>query len=100
MEHQISARIIDNQDRLGTVPSSQGTSIIEEATPGFTTFHLRSYYTYSRNLSFTAGVENLFDRNYQEHLDLRLRGPADFPGDVTRVLQPGITPYFGVDWTF
>jgi outer membrane receptor protein involved in Fe transport len=97
---EFGARIVDDQDRLGTVRSAGGTTIIEEATPGFTTFHLRSYYTYSRTLNFTAGIENLFDRNYQEHLDLRLRGPVGFPAPITRTLAPGITPYFGVDWTF
>jgi iron complex outermembrane receptor protein len=97
---ELAARIVDNQDRLGTVRSSAGTEVIEEATPGFTVWHLRSYYSYSRDLTFTAGIENLFDRNYQEHLDLRLRGPTGFPGDITRTLAPGITPYFGIDWTF
>ena len=97
---ELAARIVDNQDRLGTVLSTGGTEVIEEETPGFTVWHLRSYYSYSPNLTLTAGVENLFDKNYQEHLDLRLRGPSGFPADVTRVLAPGITPYFGVDWTF
>jgi outer membrane receptor protein involved in Fe transport len=97
---EFAARIVDNQDRLGTVRSSSGTEVIEEETPGFTVWHLRSYYNYSQNLAFTAGIENLFDRNYQEHLDLRLRGPSNFPGGITRTLAPGITPYFSVDWTF
>jgi outer membrane receptor protein involved in Fe transport len=97
---EFAARIVDNQDRLGTVRSGAGTEVIEEETPGFTVWHLRSYYNYSSNLTFTAGVENLFDRNYQEHLDLRLRGPTGFPGGITRALAPGITPYFGIDWTF
>jgi iron complex outermembrane receptor protein len=97
---ELAARIVDNQDRLGTVRSSGGTEVIEEETPGFTVWHLRSYYNYSRDLTFTAGIENLFDRNYQEHLDLRLRGPTGFPGGITRTLAPGITPYFGIDWTF
>jgi outer membrane receptor protein involved in Fe transport len=97
---EFAARIVDNQDRLGTVRTGRGLETIEEETPGFTVWHLRSYYNYSRDLTFTAGIENLFDRNYQEHLDLRLRGPDSFPGGITRVLAPGITPYFGIDWTF
>ncbi|MEX2142237.1 MAG: TonB-dependent receptor [Pirellulales bacterium] len=97
---EFASRIVDNQDRLGTVRTGRGLETIEEETPGFTVWHLRSYYNYSRDLTFTAGVENLFDRNYQEHLDLRLRGPEGFPGGITRTLAPGITPYFGVDWTF
>jgi outer membrane receptor protein involved in Fe transport len=103
---ELAARIVDNQDRLGTVRSFNPVTlspveVIEEETPGFTVWHLRSYYSYSQNLTFTAGVENLFDKNYQEHLDLRLRGPSGFvPAEPTRALAPGITPYFGVDWTF
>lgn len=98
---EFAARIVDNQDRLGTVRAGDGTvDVIEEQTPGFTVWHLRSYYNYSNDLSFVAGIENVFDRNYQEHLDLRLLGPAGYPFDATRVLSPGITPYFGVNWTF
>jgi outer membrane receptor protein involved in Fe transport len=101
---EFAARIVDNQDRLGTVRSFDpvtfsDTEVIEEETPGFAVFHLRGYYNYTPNLTFTGGIDNLFDRNYQEHLDLRLRGPDGF-GPVTRALAPGITPYFGVDWTF
>jgi iron complex outermembrane receptor protein len=108
---EFAARIVDNQDRLGTVRTGVfegrplGIETIEEETPGFTVWHLRSYYNYSQNLTFTAGIENLFDRNYQEHLDLRLRGPSGFTertglDQITRTLAPGITPYFGIDWTF
>ena len=41
------------------------------------------------------GAENLFDRNYFEHLNLRL--PADGTFTDTVVLSPGLTPYLGVE---
>jgi hypothetical protein len=37
----------------------------------------------------------MFDRNYFEHLKLRL--PAEGAFDQTIVLSPGITPYFGIE---
>ena len=77
-----------------------GVDQIEEATPGFTIVNVRGYYTYSKNLSFIGGIDNLFDRNYQEHLDLRLLGPTPGIANPTRVLAPGISPYVGVQWTF
>ncbi len=75
-------------------------SVLEEATPGLTVWHLRTYYNSTDNLRLIAGIENLFDKNYQEHLDLRLLGPTGFGSPPSRVLSPGFTPYFSVEWTF
>ncbi|TWU21992.1 vitamin B12/cobalamin outer membrane transporter [Novipirellula artificiosorum] len=95
-------RIVDNQDRLGTlrpVPASGSTVPIplETDTPGFATSYLRGYLRPRDHVNITAGIENLFDRNYYEHLNLRL--PADPANDFaqTIVLSPGITPYIGVE---
>lgn len=96
-------RIVDNQDRLAsyrpTAAAGPGAPAIEleTATPGFTTSYLRSYLRPNDTVSITAGVENLFDKNYFEHLNLRL--PADPINGFgeTVVLSPGVTPYFGVE---
>jgi outer membrane receptor protein involved in Fe transport len=74
--------------------------VIEERTPGFTVWNLRTYYNYTKDFTLVAGIDNLFDRNYQEHLDLRLLGPSYFPGPATRVLSPGFTPYFALNWVY
>lgn len=74
---------------------------LELETPGFTTVTLRSYFNYSENLTFVGGVENLFDNNYIEHLDLRLPAaqfqnaflPAEF------AWAPGVSIYGGFEWT-
>jgi len=67
---------------------------------GFTTSYIRGSYDWTKNFHLVAGIDNLFNRSYQEHLDLRLLGPTGFPAPPTRVLSPGITPYFGLDWDF
>jgi len=104
---ELAARMVHSQHRLGTVRlgSPPVPEILEEATPGFTVWGLRSYYNFHKNLNLVAGIDNLFDRTYQEHLDLRLIGPTSgtpptpvFP--ATRVLEPGFTPYLGVRWLF
>ncbi|WP_197231622.1 hypothetical protein [Novipirellula artificiosorum] len=85
--------------RLRPVPASGSTVPIplETDTPGFATSYLRGYLRPRDHVNITAGVENLFDRNYYEHLNLRL--PADPANDFaqTIVLSPGITPYIGVE---
>ncbi|MBN2023833.1 MAG: TonB-dependent receptor [Pirellulales bacterium] len=98
---ELGTRIVNTQNRLGTVLllGSQKTTI-EERTGGFAVWHLRGYYNHTKNLRFVAGIDNLFDRAYQEHLDLRLLGPTGYPHDPTRVLSPGFAPYFATEWTF
>lgn len=103
------ARIVDNQDRLGTIRQggTNTTVPLETATPGFTVWELRSYYNYSRNLSIIGGIYNVFDRTYLEHLDLRLPeqtippvpvGGTFFPAQFA--FRPGFTPYVGLEWTY
>ena len=100
---ELACRIVDDQNRLGIIRSSGQRVTAEEATPGFALWHLRGYWNRTESCSFVAGIDNLLDRSYQEHLDLRLRGPTGangFPTDPTRVLSPGFTPYMGVNWIF
>jgi len=100
-EIELACRIVDNQNRLGTIRTFRDqTVVLEEPTPGFAVWHLQGNYNYTKNFKLVAGIDNLFDRTYQEHLDLRLDGPVGFPSDETRVLAPGITPYFAINWTY
>lgn len=95
-----AAMTFDDQDRLGGLRSGPNIVTVEEATPGFTVWHLRGFWAYSRNVRFTGGVENLFDRNYLEHLDLRLPASPIDGIPPLQLLAPGITPYVGMEWTF
>jgi len=97
---EFAARIVQDQERIGLlrVTGQNAVTTSESRTPGFTTFLLRGYWNVNPNLSLVAGVENLFDKSYLEHLDLRL---PDDPGNGfvgTQVLAPGVTPYFGFEW--
>ena len=63
---------------------------------------MRGFYNITEDLHLLAGIENLFDRTYLEHLDLRLPVQPVAAGDdiaAFSVLSPGITPYIGVEWT-
>ncbi len=104
---EVAARIVNDQSRLGALRTGQGdVTVIEERTPGFTVWNVRGYYNHTKNLRLTAGIENVFNLPYQEHLDLRLLGP-NYPGsgapifaNPTRVLSPGFTPYASVQYVF
>lgn len=82
---ELSARIVDNQDRIAT-------SLLESATAGFTTWDLRGTYQPAAidGLILVSGVENFTDKTYREHLDFRSPTGAS-------VFQPGANFYFGVD---
>ncbi|MEM7455566.1 MAG: TonB-dependent receptor [Planctomycetota bacterium] len=75
---EFAARIVDNQDRIAT-------SLEEVATPGFTTFDIRTYRRWNQFL-LTAGVENLGDKFYREHVDYR---------SGLGVFRPGVNYYVG-----
>ena len=99
---EYGARIVNDQDRLGALRIGTANVVdiieLEERTPGFAVLHVRGYWNATDSLNFVAGVDNLNDRNYLEHLNLRLPDDGNFTG--TRVLAPGITPYFTMEWTY
>jgi iron complex outermembrane receptor protein len=102
-----NVRIVDDQNQLGVlrIGSTQviGEDTFELRTPGFTVYNLRGYYNVTDNFNVIGGIDNVFDKQYLEHLDLRyaaqpLPGGGQIPG--TRVLSPGFSPYMGVEWTY
>ena len=99
---EFGSRIVDNQDRLASLRrvGVPGVERLEVETPGFTTFYLRAFANVTENFSLVGGVENMFDRTYLEHLDLRLPEDPVNGFAATQVLAPGITPYLGGEWTY
>jgi outer membrane receptor protein involved in Fe transport len=79
---------VDDQDRVAL-------SLLESPTAGFTIFDLRSYWRPRRGVLLVAGVENLFDKTYREHLDFRSDDPRSLP-----TLQPGANFYVGGELTY
>lgn len=61
------ARFVNSQDRVAI---GQGNIVGQDIgeTSGFAVFSLNAGYRATENLIFTAGIDNLFDRNYAEHL--------------------------------
>ncbi len=81
---EFSVRMVAAQDRIAA-------SLQEIATPGFVTFDTRSYWRLTDDLLFIAGVENLTDEFYREHLDYRTG---------LGVFRPGINFYFGTELAY
>jgi outer membrane receptor protein involved in Fe transport len=99
----VGARMVTTQDKLGVIRMAGASTTVEERTPGFTTCYIRGVWNCSKHLRLYGGVDNLFDTNYQEHLDLRLSGPygpQPFPDGTTRVLAPGISPFAGLSLVY
>lgn len=80
-------RAVDRQDRVdpgsGTI---FGTDIGE--TAGFGVLSINGGYRPGKNLLLTAGIDNVLDRTYAEHLG---RGFADLGTVTGRVNEPGRT---------
>lgn len=89
---ELGVRMVGPQNQVAYLlgnPASGGTN--ELPTAGFTVVDIRGYWAITKNCLATAGIENLFDRFYREHLDYRSGGG---------VYQPGINGYFGLRVTY
>jgi outer membrane receptor protein involved in Fe transport len=94
-------RLVAAQHRIGYLRddfSATTSTPVESPTGGFYTSYVRGYYNLSQNFHLVGGIDNMFNRNYIEHLDLRLRGPAVTPGGITNAFAPGFTAYAGLEW--
>ncbi len=80
---EFMARIVATQDRIAS-------TLDEIETPGFTTLDLRSYFRV-KSMLVTAGVENIGDTFYREHVDYR---------SGLGVFQPGIGYYLGTEVSY
>ena len=97
---EMGMRAVARQGRVGLIRTAGVPDqflAIEQATPNFITADLRAYLNYSENLSFVGGIENMFDTNYVEHLDLRLQ-PQNGAFPALFAFSPGFTFYSGIQW--
>nr|WP_242112112.1 TonB-dependent copper receptor [Luteimonas aquatica] len=67
---------------------------------GFATVAVNAGYRFDERLVLTAGIDNLFDRDYSEHLNLS--GSADFgyPADPVRIHEPGRTGWMKLTYAY
>lgn len=92
-------RVVARQDR---VAFDQGNVVGRDLGPsaGFATFALNGGYRLNDRVQLTAGIDNLFDRAYSEHLNLA--GSADFgyPADPVRINEPGRSAWLKLNFTY
>ncbi len=81
---ELSFRYVTQQDRISTIYG-------ETETPSFALVDLDATYRFNKVLSVAAGVHNLFDEAYYEHLNRSVQG------NVTRsIYAPGRNIFFSV----
>lgn len=92
-------RIVAAQDR---VSPGQGNVVGRDlgASPGFAVFSLNGGYRFSERLQLTAGIDNLFDRNYSEHLNLGGNSAFGYPSEPVRIHEPGRTAWAKFNWKY
>ncbi|MBM5460984.1 TonB-dependent copper receptor [Pseudomonas sp. P66] len=72
-----------------------------EKSAGFGVFSLNGSYKVSKNLKLSAGVDNLFDKAYAEHLNLAGNAGFGYPAsDPQAINEPGRTLWTKVDLSF
>ncbi|MBS3936083.1 MAG: TonB-dependent copper receptor [Sulfuritalea sp.] len=59
------------------------------STPGFSTFAINGSYRFDKRLLLAAGIDNLFDRKYAEHISKAGATIAGYNPATTRVNEPG-----------
>lgn len=91
-------RFVDAQNRVAV---NQGTIIGQDlgTTPGFAVFSLNAGWRFGLHATLTAGVDNLFDKTYAEHIS---RGGVAVAGYLvtTRVNEPGRTLWAKLNVSF
>lgn len=73
---RINVRMVSEQNRVSA-------AFDEQTTPGFVTASASLVYNPCRYATFTAGVENMFNNSYYEHLNRRIIGTTE------RLYEPG-----------
>ena len=92
-------RAVAHQHRVAT---GQGNVVAQDLGPsaGFATLALNAGYRFSDSLSVSAGVDNVFDRAYSEHLNLAGSADFGFPADPVRINEPGRTAWLKVNYRY
>lgn len=93
-------RVVAHQGRIA---QDQGNVVGYDfdESPGFAVFSLNGAYKLSKNLKVSTGVDNLFDKDYAEHLNLAGNAGFGYPAnDPESIHEPGRTFWTKVDFSF
>ena len=91
-------RVVDGQGRTA---EGRGNVVGQDFGDGagFGVLSLNAAYRVSQQVKLSAGVDNLLDKRYAEHLNLAGDAGFGFPAD-TRIDEPGRTLWAKVDFDF
>lgn len=92
-------RVVDNQSRIA---EGKGNVVGQDfgETGGFGVFSLNGAYRVSDNLKLSAGVDNLFNKDYAEHLNLAGDAGFGYPADPVAIDEPGRTLWTKIELSF
>lgn len=81
-------RLVAAQNRVAI---DEGNVVGRDLGPsaGFGIFSLNGGYRFGEAMRLTAGIDNLFDRRYTEHLNLAGDAAFGYPADPIRINEPG-----------
>ena len=91
-------RVVDGQGRIA---DGRGNVVGQDFSDsaGFGVLSLNGAYRVTKQVKLSAGVDNLLDKQYAEHLNLGGDSGFGFPAD-TRIDEPGRTLWAKVDYDF
>ena len=92
-------RVVSSQDR---VSPALGNVVGRDLGPssGFAVFSLNAGYRINDQLRLAAGNDNLFARDYAEHLNLAGNSAFGYPADPVRIHAPGRTAWIKLSASF
>ena len=92
-------RVVAAQNRID---EGRGNVVGKDFGPsaGFGVFSINSAYRLSENWKVSAGLDNLFDKNYSEHLNLAGNAGFGYVDNSIRVNEAGRTWWTRVDMSF
>lgn len=92
-------RLVRKQGRVDTMRGNV-TGKDFGTSSGFGVFSLNSAYRINSNWKLSAGIDNLFNKQYSEHLNLAGNAGFGYPDTPTRVNEQGRTWWTRIDMSF
>ena len=92
-------RLVAGQDRIAPGFGNVVGQDLDES-PGFGTLALHAGHRFNERVMLTAGVDNVFDRSYSEHLNLAGNADFGYPADPVRINEPGRTAWVKLNYTW
>ena len=92
-------RLVDAQDRVAI---GQGNVVGQDigASKGFGTLAINGAMRLGEYFRLSAGIDNVFDRDYAEHLNLAGNADFGYPAERMRILEPGRSAWLKLDFSY